>query len=111
MTMGNEPPSMGGPPPAGNPVNGTLILVLGILGLVCLPILSPVAWIMGNSAMATLNAGGGDESQRGMANIGRILGIVGTVLMILYIIAWILGGAALLGLSQTLPQQSPTPTQ
>ena len=87
MTMGNEPPPpMGGPPPSGAPVNGTLILVLGILSIVCCGLLGPVAWIMGNNALATLNQGGGDESVRSQVNIGRICGIVGTVFLILGII-------------------------
>lgn len=47
-------------------VNGTLILVLGILGIVCRAILAPVAWVMGNNALTSLNQGGGDESQRGL---------------------------------------------
>jgi hypothetical protein len=35
--------------------NATLILVLGILSIVCLPILGPVAWIMGNKALQELD--------------------------------------------------------
>jgi hypothetical protein len=67
-------------------VNGTLILVLGILSLICLPILGPVAWILGNGAMNTLNTGGGDDSQRGLVNAGRICGIIGTVFFVLGIV-------------------------
>jgi magnesium-transporting ATPase (P-type) len=83
------------PPPAGaSPVNGTLILVLGILSIVCIPILGPVAWIMGNNAMKTLDVPGTDQTQRSTANIGRILGIIGTVLCVLGIISWIVFGAS-----------------
>jgi uncharacterized membrane protein YjgN (DUF898 family) len=56
---------------------------MGILGIVCCGFLAPVAWVMSNSAMATLNAGGGNESDRSMVNIARILGIIGTVLLVL----------------------------
>ena len=81
------------PPPTGPPsytpqsaVNGTLILVLGILSVVLCQILGPVAWVMGNNALQTLDAGGGDPSQRQLVTIGRILGIIGTVLLILGIL-------------------------
>ena len=70
--------------------NGTLILVLGILSLICLPILGPVAWILGNNA---INAGV-DESQRGTINAGRICGIIGTVFMVIGVIYWIFVGSA-----------------
>jgi hypothetical protein len=83
---------MGGGSPAGAPVNGTLILVLGILGIVFCQILGPVAWIMGNNAT---RMGGGDPQQANLANIGRILGIVGTVILILGIIGGIFFGATI----------------
>lgn len=76
--------------------NGTMILVLGILSIVICGILGPVAWIMGNNGMTLLNSGGGDESQRGNVNIGRICGIVGTVLWGLAIVANIVFGGAML---------------
>lgn len=78
-------------------VNGTLILVLGILSIVCCSILGPVAWVMGNNALTTLNQGGGDESQRGLVVAGRILGIIGTVLLILSLVWTVFcGGLAIL---------------
>ncbi|BCW94882.1 MAG: DUF4190 domain-containing protein [Fimbriimonadales bacterium] len=67
----------------GSSTNATLILVLGILGIVCLPILAPVAWIMGNNALKELDQGFGDPNTRGLVVAGRILGIIGTVLLIL----------------------------
>ena len=85
---------MGATPPGSSQVNGTTILILGILSIVCCGFLGPVAWIMGNNALATLNAGGGDESQRNNANIGRICGIIGTVLLGLNLL-WILFGGGL----------------
>ena len=85
---GNLPPMSGG----GGQVNATLLLVLGILGIICCGFLAPVTWVMSNSAMATLNAGGGQESDRSMVNIARILGIVGTVLLVISILWLVLGG-------------------
>ncbi|MCS6859335.1 MAG: hypothetical protein NZT92_03315 [Abditibacteriales bacterium] len=78
-------------------VNGTLILVLGILSVVSCSILGPVAWIMGNNALTTLNQGGGSESERGLVVAGRILGIIGTVLLVLGILwAVFFGGLTML---------------
>jgi hypothetical protein len=94
--------------PAGTPVNGTLILVLGILGIVLCQILGPVAWIMGNNAMKL--GGGGDPQQANLANIGRVLGIIGTVLLILGVIGGIFFGATfialLTGAERTAPSSS-----
>lgn len=81
------PPSGSGPlPGAAGSGNATMILVLGILSIVCLPILGPVAWIMGNNALAS---GTVDPSQTGQVTAGRICGMVGTGLMVLGIIYWI----------------------
>jgi len=65
------------------PVNGNTVLILAILGLVCLQILSPIAWVMGNNALQTLDQyPNADQSQRGIVNTGRIIGIVGTVFLV-----------------------------
>lgn len=68
--------------------NATIILVLGILSLICCGLLGPVAWIMGNNALRDIDAGLGNPNDRGLVVAGRILGIIGTVLMILGIIAY-----------------------
>ncbi len=88
------PPQPGVPSPYGAPQsssNATLILILGILSIVCLPILGPVAWVLGNNALKT---GGVDPSQLGQVNAGRICGIIGTVLLVLGIISYIVFFAA-----------------
>ena len=84
----NYPPPPGGygPTPSAGSGNGTLILVLGILSIVCLPILGPVALIMGNNA---LKSGSVDPSQLQLVNAGRICGIVGCVFLVLGVIYWI----------------------
>jgi hypothetical protein len=67
----------------------TTALVLGILGLViCGGILSPFAWVMGNREMQAIDAGRRPPENRGTANAAKILGIVGTALLGL----WIIGG-------------------
>jgi hypothetical protein len=63
------------------PHRGVLILVLGILSLVFFGIiLGPIAWILGNSDLKKIRAGTMDPEGEQMTNIGRILGIVGTIL-------------------------------
>jgi tetratricopeptide (TPR) repeat protein len=72
----------GGPPVS--PVNGTVPLVLGILGIVLCGLLAPVAWVLGDNALRALDTTPHlDQSQRGTALAGKVLGIIGTVLMIL----------------------------
>lgn len=65
------------------PHRGVLILVLGILSLVFAGIiLGPIAWILGNSDLKKIRAGIMDPEGEQMTNIGRILGMVGTILNI-----------------------------
>ena len=59
----------------------TTILVLGILGLIICGILAPVAWIMGKNELEAIDSGRRPPENRGTANAGRILGIIGTVLI------------------------------
>ena len=62
------------------PHRGTLILVLGILGIVfCFP-LGIAAWVMGKRDLKEMDAGTMDPSGRGNTNAGRICGIIGTLL-------------------------------
>ncbi|MBN2182674.1 MAG: hypothetical protein JW715_12250, partial [Sedimentisphaerales bacterium] len=47
------------------PHRGTLILILGILGLVCCVICGIIAWVMGNTDLREIDAGRMDPSGRG----------------------------------------------
>ena len=63
-------------------VNGSANLVFGILGLVFCPILAPIAWIMGNNALAIMDDDPSvDSGERGLVVAGRICGIIGTVFL------------------------------
>ena len=73
-----------------NQGRGVLILVLGILGIVLCPILGPVAWIMGSSDLKRIGAGEIAMEAKGLTQAGMICGIVGTVLVCLAIVVWIL---------------------
>lgn len=97
------PPPGAYPPPGYNPYltppkhpQATTSMVLGIVsvaaGLMCwLPLLiSPVAWIMGAKAVRDIDASRGAQSGRSEAVAGKVLGIIGTVLLILGIAAIVL---------------------
>jgi hypothetical protein len=68
---------------------GTTILVLGILSILCCGLLGPVAWIMGNKALAEIDAQPYAYSNRGNVQAGRIIGIVSSVLLILSAALWV----------------------
>ncbi len=96
------PPPLSGPrydrpgTPAASPVNGTVPLVLGILGVVLCGLLAPVAWVLGDNALRTLDAAPHlDQSPRGTALAGKVLGIIGTVLLVLSFLGGI--GIVILG--------------
>lgn len=59
----------------------TTALVLGILGIVICAPLAPFAWNMGNKELQAIDSGRRPPENRGTANAGKILGIVGTVLL------------------------------
>ena len=77
------------------PHRGTLILVLGILGLVICGPLGIAAWIMGSGDLKAMDAGTMDPSGRGNTNAGKICGIIATVLMALAVL--IFGALFVLG--------------
>lgn len=84
------------------PHRATLVLVLGILSLIICQPLGIVAWIMGRTDLKQMAEGTMDPSGKDTTNIGRILGIVACVLLILglvvAVVATILGiGAAAVG--------------
>jgi hypothetical protein len=67
---------------------GTTILVLGILGIAVCQLVAPFAWIQGNSALAEIDRNPMSYSNRSTVQIGRILGIVGTCLMVFVIVVY-----------------------
>lgn len=69
---------------------GTTILVLGILSFVICPLIGPLAWSMGNKAMAEVRYSGYRISNAGIIRAGRILGAISTVLMLLVLAAYLL---------------------
>lgn len=76
----------------------TTTLVLGILGLVLCGVIAPFAWSMGNRVQAEIDASRGAVGGRGSANAGRVMGIIGTVLLVVYAVA-VVGMFAMFGLT------------
>ena len=101
-------PQQGYPQPGyGGPVEhpqGNTVLILGILGIVVCQLAAPFAWSMGNKTLAEIDRDPLRYSNRSNVNLGRILGMVGTIILgvglvggILYFILIV----ALLGASGT----------
>ena len=96
---GQQPP-YGAPQygqPYGQPANhpsATTALVLSLIGLAGIAfcggitlVLSPFAWRIGARAVREIDASPGTYGGRDQANAGRIMGIIGTVLLALGIVA------------------------
>jgi hypothetical protein len=92
-------PSSPGPHAQGVPQDhpsATTALVLGILGVVLCQVLSPFAWVIGGRAVREIDASQGALGGRGSANAGRVLGIVGTVLLL---VGLVVGAILIVGLA------------
>jgi hypothetical protein len=76
--------------PAQDHPRAILSLILGIVGILCVPITAPFAWVIGKRAVREIDASNGRLGARGMAQAGYILGIVGTVLWVISIIGFVL---------------------
>lgn len=82
-----QPPPSYGQPPAGayyappKHPQATTALVLGIIGLVVCQVISPFAWSIGAKAVREIDANPQAYAGRSEASAGKILGIVGTVLL------------------------------
>ncbi|MGI9604365.1 MAG: DUF4190 domain-containing protein [Acidimicrobiales bacterium] len=110
------PPNPWGAPPGGafpagryyaEASQASTAMTLGIVslagGVLCgvLILLAPVAWIVGQKEISAIDAGRRDPANRGQANAGRIMGIIGTVLVILGILAIVVILAVAVGSSST----------
>ncbi|MBY8855746.1 DUF4190 domain-containing protein [Nocardia sp. CA2R105] len=107
--MWNEQPYWGELPdqpvgPAVEHPHATTVLLLGILSIFCCGALGPVAWVLGKQALNQIeqsdqlnHAYGATLGGRSQILVGYVLGIIGTVLMVLVAIVFllmVLGGRA-----------------
>ena len=72
------------------PHRGAIILVFGLLGLTVCGLFAPFAWVMGNTDLAEIRAGRMDPAGEGMTQAGRVIGMIGTGLIILSVAAIVL---------------------
>jgi len=78
-------------PAAPTPSRATWSMIIGIISLFMFWFTSPVAWWMGNQAIAEIDASHGRLGGRSVARWGRGLGIAGTLLLV------VIGGLVILG--------------
>ncbi|MGY0502081.1 DUF4190 domain-containing protein [Nocardia sp. FBN12] len=76
----------------------TTVLILGCLGLAFCGFCAPFAWIKGRKVLAEIDAAGGQIGGRSQASAGHVMGIVGTALLGIMLLAMI-GGIALMIIS------------
>jgi hypothetical protein len=83
--------------PAKSSSRATTSLVLGIVGFLCCQLCAPFAWYIGNQEVKAIKAGQSPIEGQGTAMAGMILGIIGTVFLVLGLL-WIVffGGMAIL---------------
>jgi hypothetical protein len=67
-------------------------LVLGIVGIVCCSFCAPVAWYMGGQEIKAIQEGRSPAAGEGMAKAGQILGIIGSILLVLGILWFVFWG-------------------
>jgi hypothetical protein len=92
---GSAPGAYGyGAPMAANHPSATTALVLSLIGLVGVAlcggltlVLSPFAWHIGAKAVREIDANPGMYGGRDQANAGKIMGIIGTVLLVVGVLA------------------------
>jgi hypothetical protein len=70
------------------PHRATLVLILGIVGLVCCMPAGIVAWVLGHQDLRDMNAGLMDPSGRGMTQAGKILGMISVALAVVAGVVW-----------------------
>jgi hypothetical protein len=72
-----------GAPPREHP-HGTLILIFGIIGIF-VTIFAPIAWYMGSKASREIQASGIQYSNESNVNAGRILGMVLSIIWLVFV--------------------------
>ena len=64
----------------------TLVLILGILSIVICSLIGPFAWVLGKRAVREIDASGGTLGGRTQAQVGYIMGMIVTILMIIGVV-------------------------
>jgi hypothetical protein len=83
------------------PHRGGMMLALGIISLVVCPVVGIVAWIMASGDLRAMEEGRMDPEGKQFTQVGKILGIVGTILFALqmgFLLLYLVGFAVLVGM-------------
>jgi hypothetical protein len=92
----------GGPAPSAGPSANTstravAALVCALAGLICCPVTSPLAWWLGWSEVRAVRRGASTADDSTLAAISMWLGVLGTALgLILLVALLVVGGATIL---------------
>lgn len=82
----SSPPGWGPPVPHHHHPQGTPVLVVGILSVVGITVLGPVAWVMGRNALKEIDASDRPVANRGHVLAGTIMGIIATAFLALGVV-------------------------
>jgi hypothetical protein len=77
-----------GNPTGLKPHRGGMLLAFGILGILCCIVFAVLAWVMGSSDLKAITEGRMDPAGEGLTKAGKILGIIGCTLNLLYMLFW-----------------------
>jgi hypothetical protein len=127
---GSPPPGYGQPeqgqPPYGNPPYGqmpaygtapypgeaglyrepsqaVLALVVAIVGLVAFQLVAPVAWVLAKREIQGIDEGRRNPANRGMAVAAKVIGIIGTVVLMLGVLIAVIAVVGLFAFSSSSP--------
>ncbi|MGF1600305.1 MAG: hypothetical protein ACFCVK_25970 [Acidimicrobiales bacterium] len=64
----------------------TAAFVLGLLGMFVFPLLAPFAWAMGTRELRSIEDGRRSPENRQLARIGQILGLLMSLLLVLFVV-------------------------
>jgi len=102
---GNYPPNPYGAPPYGfvapDHPQAVTVLILGIVSVAVCGFVAPFAWVMGNRVVREIDASNGQLGGRSQAQVGRIIGMVYTLLIGVALVIGVLALSLLLIASAT----------
>jgi len=108
--QGPGQPAYSWAPKAPEHPSATTAMVLGIIGLVGILfcggitlVVSPFAWVIGGRALREIDAEPGRYGGREMASAGRVMGIVGTGLLVLAVLIVLAVIGLFVGVATTSP--------
>lgn len=84
------PPPSPYPTAAGDRTNAGTALAVSIIGIILCGVFAPVGMVMGRNELQRIDAGQGDPGARGMAQAAWIIGLIGTIILVVGVIVLVL---------------------